>query len=320
MAVVPKLPVMFDEPFADSSQIPTYLVSRLARSEVTVGISGDGGDELFGGYHAYLVNSRAWRRYGRIPAGVRGMLGRAIGAMAARRWDWLLRRGGVQRENAGWRFYRLGLTLAQPTQERFYRNLISMWEEPEALLPGVVEPPTIFTVPKNQETFRLSPRFSPRFSERMMWLDAVLYLPDDVLVKVDRASMAVSLEARAPLLDYRVAEFAWRVPTELKIRDGEGKWLLRQLAYRLAPRELLDRPKAGFAVPVGEWIRGPLREWAEALVEATRREGILEIGPVMERWEAHRDGRADWAGPMWTVLMFQAWMESMREARVTTAL
>ncbi|MCC6861488.1 MAG: asparagine synthase (glutamine-hydrolyzing) [Bryobacterales bacterium] len=304
MAVVPLLPAMFDEPFADSSQIPTYLVSRLARSEVTVSLSGDGGDELFGGYQAYLVNSRAWSRYGRIPRAARVLLGRAVAGVPARRWDGILRRAGVQRENAGWRFRRLGLALAQPTPALFYRDLISQWERPAELLPGVAEPATVFG--KKAETSRLSP-------ELMMGVDAAVYLPDDVLVKVDRASMAVSLEARAPLLDYRVAEFAWRVPVDYKIREGEGKWLLRQLAYRLVPRQLLDRPKSGFAVPVGEWIRGPLRHWAEDLMAATRREGILEAGPVTERWEAHREGRADWSAQMWNVLMLQAWVEKVRD-------
>jgi len=316
MSVVPELGEMFDEPFADSSQIPTYLVSKLARRQVTVSLSGDGGDELFGGYHAYLVNARSWDRIARIPTWLRVAAGRLVAALPGPAWERAFRIFGpvlpaaFRRPDAGGRFNRFGLTLSRAAQEEFYRNLISVWENPAALLAGVREPPTAFTDPSRWARL-------PGFVERMMYLDMQCYLPDDILAKVDRASMAVSLEARCPLLDYRLIEFAWRVPTALKLRDGQGKWLLRQLAYRYVPQSLLDRPKKGFAVPVGEWLRGPLREWAEALLQPERlkREGVFEPHSVERRWSAHLAGEADWSSCLWSVLMFQLWREASSALR-----
>jgi asparagine synthase (glutamine-hydrolysing) len=313
MAVIPSLGGMFDEPFADSSQIPTSLVAKLARRHVTVSLSGDGGDELFGGYHAYLVNSRAWERIAGTPAWLRAAAGKLVAAIPGRVWGGAYRAvegvlpEAARRPNGGWRFYRFGLSLARTAQEEYYRELISQWEQPARLLAGVEEPGTAFTD-------RLQWARLPGFVERMMYLDMQCYLPDDILTKVDRASMAVSLETRCPLLDYRLAEFAWRVPTALKLRDGQGKWLLRQLAYRYVPRSLLDRPKKGFAVPIGEWLRGPLREWAEELVrpERLKREGVFEPGAVERRWSAHLAGEADWSSCLWSVLMFQLWSEASR--------
>jgi asparagine synthase (glutamine-hydrolysing) len=311
MSVIPRLPAMFDEPFADSSQIPTFLVSKLARSRVTVSLSGDGGDELFGGYAAYLTNLRFWRRYGGLPRAARRMLAAGARALSPQAWDGLFTRldpvlpAAVKRSSAGIRLHRLATALSQDTAETVYRSLMSYWQPPFSLVRGACEPLTAFTDPARRAAL-------DGFAEKMMYLDMISYLPDDILVKVDRASMAVSLEARGPLLDYRVAELAWRIPLSMKIRDGQGKWLLRRLLYRYVPRELVERPKAGFAVPIGAWIRGPLRDWAEELLRPERLAagGLLDPAPVRNLWRHHIQGVHDWGRHLWPVLIFQAWREA----------
>jgi asparagine synthase (glutamine-hydrolysing) len=311
MDVIPRLPSMFDEPFADSSQIPTFLVSKLARNDVTVSLSGDGGDELFGGYSAYQSNINFWRRYGPLPAAARQLVAWGIRRLPPDSWDRVLARlnsrapESWRRDSAGLRMHRLANVLSQKSEETVYRALISYWQPPFSLVPGQVEPPTAFT--DEGRRVRLD-----GFVEKMMYLDSVSYLPDDILVKVDRASMAVSLESRCPLLDYRVAEFSWRVPLEMKIRDGKGKWLIRQLLYRYVPEAMVERPKTGFSVPLGDWLRGPLRGWAERLIdpERMRSEGILDPEPVRPFWIQHVNGTYDWGRRLWPVLMFQAWLEA----------
>ena len=296
MAVIPSLPAMFDEPFADSSQIPTFLVSQLARREVTVSLSGDGGDELFAGYHAYQVNDRFYSRYGRQP--------RALRALQA----WGLRKLPVgNRPELRFRVQRFSHALSQPTPERMYGSLISKWPSPELLLGGITDLDTVFNADGG------NPRLGS-FVEKMMYLDGVMYLPDDILVKVDRASMAVSLESRCPLLDYRIAEFAWRVPLTMKVRRPGGKWLLRQLTYRYVPAPLLERPKAGFAIPVGQWLRGELRPWADSLLapDRLRREGLFRPEPIRQVWAEHLSGVRDWTVRLWIILMFEAWLEDSR--------
>lgn len=312
--VIPSLAEIYDEPFADDSQIPTFLVSKLARSRVTVSLSGDGGDELFGGYAAYLSNLRFWRRYGRLPLGVRRLMAAAARALSPEAWDGVFARltpllpEANRRPSAGLRLHRLAVALEQDSEEAIYCSLMSHWQPPMTPLAGIEEPPTAFRDPERRAAL-------PGFAERMMYLDLISYLPDDILVKVDRASMAVSLEARCPLLDYRVAELAWRLPLEMKIRNGQGKWILRQLLYRYVPRELVERPKAGFALPVGIWMRGPLREWAEELLRPTRlkSEGLLDPAPIRAVWEQHLRGEHDWAGLLWPVLIFEAWRQAQSQ-------
>ncbi len=287
--VVPRLPEMYDEPLADCSQIPTFLVSRLACRAVTVTLSGDGGDELFGGYEAYRSNSNGWRKYSLIPQPLRRLAGRFLAL------------GGGHRS-------RVGLAMRHQDLELIYRDLFSMWEEPAGVVPGASEPPTVFSDRRRWAALG-------SFVEKMMYLDSVSYLPDDILVKVDRASMAVSLEARCPLLDYRVYEFAWRLPLDWKAGPGVGKLPLRRLLGEFVPKELWDRPKCGFGVPIADWMRGPLREWAEELLSASAlREGGLNPAPVRRRWEEHLRGVYNWDLPLWAALMFQAWRRSAKVA------
>jgi asparagine synthase (glutamine-hydrolysing) len=265
---------------------------------------------LFGGYTAYQVCPKFYRKYGWMPGGVRSAAGQMLRAVPQSLWNEIIPNGGIVTPGA--RLHRLGAALGAKSQETVYLSLISLWE-PDALVPGVSEPPTAFTAAGSAAV--------PEFTEKMMLLDALVYLPDDILVKVDRASMAVSLEARGPLLDYRLFEFAWRLPREFKIRDGKGKWILRDLLSRYLPREITDRPKAGFEVPVRQWLRGPLREWAEDLLDEGRiaREGLLNPAPIRQTWLEHKSGR-DWSHRLWTVLMFESWLQSTRSAAPSSVI
>jgi asparagine synthase (glutamine-hydrolysing) len=307
LATIPKLSQIYDEPFSDSSQIPTYLVAQLARQHVTVSLSGDGGDELFGGYNRYFLAAPIWRALARIPRAVRKIAAKGILAASPALWDRLhallspLIPRGLRLASPGDTLHKGALLLAANSGMALYRGLVSHWEPGDVVL-GAAGPETAFS----RESQRL-----PGLAETMMALDAVTYLPDDILVKVDRAAMAVSLETRVPLLDHRVFEFAWRIPMHYKIRHGEGKWLLRQVLYRYVPRSLIDRPKMGFGVPIGSWLRGPLREWAEELLGETRlrREGYFNPTPVRLKWNEHLSGKRNWQNHLWDVLMFQAWLE-----------
>ena len=310
LAVVPRLPELYDEPFGDSSQIPTFLVSQLARRHVTVSLSGDGGDELFGGYDRYVLAQRVWSLLRMVPSGVRRAVASGIRSIAPGRWDSALRLTGltqrprVSRRVTGDRLHKVARVLSLETQEAMYRDFMSHWREPTTLTGGV-EPPTGLTDPT-------------RWAEvdgllaRMMYMDLVMYLPDDILVKVDRASMAVSLESRAPFLDHGVVEFAWRVPPRLRMRNGRGKWPLRQLLGRYVPDALVDRPKMGFGVPIDHWLRGPLKDWAAALLDQARlkRENYFDPSPIARKWAEHQDGSRNWHYLLWDVLMFQAWLEA----------
>jgi len=310
LEVVPRLPALYDEPFSDSSQIPTFLVSQLARRHVTVSLSGDAGDELFGGYDRYAWGERIWRKVGWLPTRPRRLAAAVLMALPRR----LLNAGlmpltpwlppEVTRRDPAQMAQRVASYLQVPDALAMYQGLVSHWRPEDGLLPGVSEPPTALS----------EARQWPRFTElipRMMFLDLVSYLPDDILVKVDRASMGVGLESRIPLLDHRVVELAWRVPMGLKVKGGKGKWLLRQLLYRHVPPELVERPKKGFAVPVAAWLRGPLKPWAEDLLSADRlkRQGLVDPVVVERAWREHQSGARDWHYWLWDLVVFQQWLE-----------
>ena len=302
--VIPRLPALYDEPFADSSQIPTFLVSELARRHVTVSLSGDGGDELFGGYNRYLWAERIWRRTGRLPPRLKRLAAAALTALPAARWDRIFAGLASWRQRTpGGKLHKLAEAIDAGSPEDLYQALVSQWKDPARVVRGGVEP----------DVARMAPPF-PDLARRMMYLDAVTYLPDDILVKLDRASMGVSLEGRVPLLDHRIIEFALRLPAHFKIRRGQGKWLLRQVLYKHVPRELIERPKMGFAVPIGDWLRGPLRDWAEELLDPRRLrdQGFLDPAPIREKWGEHLAGRREWQHSLWSVLMFQFWLEETR--------
>jgi asparagine synthase (glutamine-hydrolysing) len=307
-AVIPELPHAFDEPFADSSQIPTLLVSRLAVGSVTVALSGDGGDEVFGGYNRYFWAPKVWDRVGGVPvalrraaaAGLRGLRPAAVDRLAGILGPLAPAEAG---RRAGDKAQKLAGVLAEGSLEEMYLGLVSHWRDPTRLVTGAVEPPTPLTDHGGVPSFA-----DP--VERMMYLDALTYLPDDILTKVDRASMAVSLEARVPLLDHRLVEFAWRLPRRMKVADGRGKLILRRVLRRYVPDRLVERPKAGFGVPIGDWLRGPLRPWAEDLLDPARigRDGFLDPGIVRRTWHEHLSGRRNQQYQLWDILMFQAWL------------
>jgi len=313
MAIIPRLPALYDEPFADSSQIPTFLVSELARRHVIVSLSGDGGDELFGGYPRFRICEDLWKKIGWLPSVAKRAIAGLIKSFPVQIFDrnslWVepvfRRYGGSGRLSD--KLLRAADVLSAENPEAMYLRLISHWDETAKIVPGASEPPTIHTSSAHWPA-------TSSLTNRMMFLDTVGYLPDDILVKVDRASMGVSLEARAPLLDHRVVEFAWRLPLAMKIRDGESKWILRRVLDRYAPRVLIERPKMGFGAPIGDWLRGPLREWAENLLEEGRlkNEGFLNPKPIREKWTEHFSGRRNWQYHLWDVLMFQAWLEASK--------
>lgn len=304
---IPILPHHWDEPFADASQIPTLLVSRLARTAVTVSLSGDGGDELFCGYNRYAQGYDVWRRLGRMPRGLRKMVSGALRLAPARAIDKAMKiaPANLRRMAVGDRLLKLADVLDVEQGDDFYRALVSHSKDPGSLVLGGHEPPTILS-----ETDPDWPATGD-FRDRMMYLDMRSYLPDDILVKVDRASMAVSLESRVPLLDHRVVEFALALPLAHKLRNGGAKWPLRQLLYRYVPREMMERPKTGFGVPIEHWLRGPLRDWADDLLasDRLRREGFLDADAVSRLWSDTRSGRRRTHHHVWDILMFQAWLD-----------
>lgn len=304
-SVIPKLPHYYDEPFADSSQIPTYLVSAMTRRHVTVALSGDGGDELFTGYNRYFQARKMGRMLSLAPAILRSAASAGICAFPPAFWDRVFKLVPPSKRppQAGDKMHKLA-TVLNTDRDGFYRRIISHWPQPDDVTIGSREPKGVIWDDSLQQRI-------PDFTQRMQYLDTLTYLPDDILTKVDRASMAVSLEARVPILDHRVVEFAWRLPESMKIRNGEGKWLLRQLLYKYVPRELIDRPKMGFGVPIGDWMRGPLLDWAEELLSEPvfKKHGLLEPAPVLEKWRDHKSGRRNWQYLLWDVLMLHAWAE-----------
>lgn len=309
---IPILPHHWDEPFADSSQMPTLLVSRLARSEVTVSLSGDGGDELFCGYTRYTQGYDIWRRLGRMPRALRKLAAGALRLTPADLIDGTMKMAParLRKMAVGDRLLKVADILDVEQAEDFYRSLVSHSKDPAALVPGAHEPPTILTTPDHDWPAQGD------FRDRMMYLDMRSYLPDDILVKLDRASMAVSLESRVPLLDHRVVEFALSLPLTYKLRGGEAKWPLRQLLYRYVPREMMERPKMGFGVPIEHWLRGPLRSWADDMLAPDRlkREGYFNADAIGRLWSDTRSGRRRMHYYVWDILMFQAWLDAQSTA------
>lgn len=307
--VIPRLPSLYCEPFADSSQVPTYLVSQLARSEVTVSLSGDAGDELFAGYNRYVLAQQLWRKCARIPRPLRLGAAHAISLLSADSWSRLLRPfqpmlpHGLAQSLPGGKVLKGAAVLGSRTPAELYRTLVSHWQHPSDIVIGGTEHPTVLDDPARQP-------HTDSFVHQMMGLDLLTYLPDDILVKVDRAAMAVSLETRVPFLDPEVVEFAWRLPLDYKLRNGVGKWPLRQVLYKYVPPALVDRPKMGFGIPIDRWLRGPLQEWGEELLDESRlrREGYFHPEPIRRKWLDHLSGRRNAQYELWDILMFQAWL------------
>jgi len=305
LAVIPKLPSIYDEPFADSSQIPTFLISQLARRRVTVALSGDGGDELFAGYDHYVLAERIWRRIRKIPRPVRSAGGAILGSIPPGVWHGVAKVANIQRRHSTFsdQMGRGARLLGAGSPMELGQGITQRWQG-DSIVIGADHV-------GGKSTYDLGP------VESLMALDLENYLPDDLLVKVDRAAMAVSLETRAPYLDHRVVEFAWRLPVEFKMRGQKTKWLLRRLLQRYVPEHLFERPKRGFSVPIDEWLRGPLRDWAEELLapDRLRDDGYFRPGPIRAAWDAHLSGRSNRQAQIWTILMFQAWLEAERVAR-----
>lgn len=309
LAVVPELAGIYDEPFADPSQVPTVLLARIAREHVTVALSGDAGDELFAGYSRYLAGRALHDRAARLPSGLRRAVATGLAAVPVAAWDRTARLLGpawprLLRNSPGDKIGRIARLLETHGREQFYEEFISHWPDPSVALPGA-------SGAANGSVAAEAGAAALTDIEFMQAHDTLAYLPSDILCKVDRAAMAVSLETRTPFVDRRLVEFAWRVPQELKVRDGTGKWLLRQLLARYVPQRIIDRPKQGFGIPLGEWLRGPLQQWAEALLsdDALAASGLFAPAPIRRLWLEHRSGRAEWHHYLWNVLMFQAWHE-----------
>lgn len=305
MNVIPRLPGLYCEPFADSSQIPTFLVSQLAKQHVTVSLSGDAGDELFCGYNRYQITGNLWKKLALVPTPLRALVAKGIAAVSPTAWDSFasIIPGAGRYAALGDKLHKGASVLASSSVDELYLGMVSHLRNPSDYVIGGEEPPTRLT--------GLRPDLSGLGPvERMMALDAITYLPDDILVKVDRAGMGVSLEGRVPFLDHRLVEFAWSLPLDYKLREGQTKWPLRQVLYRHVPRELIDRPKMGFGVPLHDWLRGPLRDWAESLLdeERLRREGYFHSAPIRQMWAEHLSGKRNWMARLWCVLMFQAWL------------
>lgn len=320
-ALIPSLPQIFDEPFADSSQIPTFLVSQAARQQVTVALSGDAGDELFGGYNRYIWGMRIWGGVSWMPISIRQTFGQLISTASVRAWDRAgaalnigKGTGGVSR--IGEKAHKLAHMLqTMKSMDDLYCSLVSEWYDPTALIQG--ENGASVNEPSNLLDDHVPAQGLEHYQLRMMYRDSVTYLPDDILCKVDRAAMANSLETRVPFLDHRVVELAWRIPLNMKICNGIGKWALRQVLYRYVPKELIERPKAGFAIPIGRWLRGPLRDWATALLNPVRvqQEGYLRAELIQKVWQQHLMGTHDHTAKLWAVLMFQVWLEHQAASR-----
>ena len=309
-AVIPQLHQLYDEPFADSSQIPTYLICQAARQKVTVAISGDAGDELFGGYNRYLYGPNIWNKLKWMPPFLRSALGSSIQGISIEKWDSFsnLLKGRYAISSLGSKAHKIAYRFkAADSFDNFYRSIVTDWSQDVSL---VIDANRLAIKLDNISQFNNH----SEAAHRMMIWDIQTYLPDDILTKVDRAAMGVSLETRIPFLDHRVVELAWRLPLNMKIRDGQGKWALRQVLYKYVPSKLIERPKTGFAIPIGLWLRGPLRQWAESLLESSRlsQEGYLDVALVRQIWKEHLSGKSDWTSRLWSILMFQSWLDEQK--------
>lgn len=307
--VIPRLSMLYSEPFSDSSQIPTFLVSQLASEQVTVSLSGDAGDELFCGYSRYPLVRDVWRKAARVPRTVRSISALAIQALPPSGWNalampfhpWLPE--SLRKVNIGDKVHKAAVLLSATKIDELYLKSVSHCDPSDVVIGGKEPMTHLHGMPL--------PLRGLDDVQRMMALDAVSYLPDDILVKVDRAAMGVSLEGRVPFLDHRVVEFAWRIPQHMKLKDGVGKWILREVLYRHVPKALIERPKMGFGVPIDHWLRGPLRAWAEELLDENllRQQGYFKVAPVRQKWKEHLSGQRNWQYYLWNVLMFQAWLQ-----------
>lgn len=310
MMVIHELPEIYDEPFSDSSQIPTYLVSKLAKTQVTVALSGDAGDELFCGYNRYTFTKKLWNNLNYLPIGVRSGIAQMISSVSPNKWNNLFNsfRFVNNHRYIGDKIHKASGILTSRTIEDLYLGLISHWSSPCDLVLNSLEPSGIYK------------SYTSLFNvlddvQKIMFLDTVSYLPDDILVKVDRAAMAVSLETRVPFLDHRVVEFAWSLPQKYKMNNGFSKLVLREVLYNYVPKNMIERPKMGFGVPLGDWLRGPLKPWAEDLIseDKIRKEGLLNYDLIKDKWDDHMSGRRNWSYQIWDVLMFQAWFENQKK-------
>jgi asparagine synthase (glutamine-hydrolysing) len=312
-SVIPQIPDLYDEPFSDSSQIPTYLVSKLARKHVTVSLSGDGGDELFGGYNRYFETQRIWKKIGWMPQGVRKFAAKSATGISPANWDKLYNlfsfvlSPGNKYNLFGDKVHKLSSVFASNDARGIYNIFISHWRDELDLVLGSNSLQTMHN--KSEKVLGLNDQ-----RLYMMYLDLITYLPDDILVKVDRAAMGVSLETRVPFLDHRIMEFAWKLPLSMKFKNDKGKWILREILNKYVPKEMIERPKMGFGVPIGDWMRGPLKEWSESLINENRlkSEGYLNPGMVRKKWNEHLSGAFNWQYHLWDVLMFEAWLEKIK--------
>ncbi|MFL6438644.1 MAG: asparagine synthase (glutamine-hydrolyzing) [Terriglobales bacterium] len=313
MSVIPLMASIYDEPFSDSSQIPVYLVSQLARRSVTVALSGDGADESFGGYNRHTWIPAVWKRLGGVPSSIRSALAKCAMKISPQRWDRIyqtfapLLSKDFRFVSTGDKIHKLARVAGSGSLEEMYLRLLSHWQNAEQVVLGADQ---------DSEFIQSTVCATRNHADRMMLLDSLHYLHDDILVKVDRASMAVSLEARAPFLDKRVVSFAWSLPLDYKIRQGAGKWILREILHRHVPKELVDRPKSGFGIPLDEWLRGPLREWADTLLHPDRlkRRGFLDPVPIQHKWVQHLAGSKNWSYELWDILMLESWFDESDKA------
>ena len=306
--VIPDLPSIYCEPFADSSQIPTFLLSKLAREKVTVALSGDAGDELFGGYNRYALTKEFWGKISNIPVWASSFLASTITSLSPNAWNNIassmlsLAPRSLQLNNIGEKIHKAAKVMTSKQFDDFYLNLVTHCK-PEEIVKGIYEQKLLINY--KQSDFSLFDDV-----QKMMIIDTMTYLPDDILVKLDRASMAVSLESRIPFLDHRVVDFAWRIPQSMKINKGISKWVLKEILFKYVPKNLTKQPKMGFAIPIDSWLRGPLRDWAECLLDENllKQDGFFHSKPIRKKWLEHLSGKKNWQHFLWNVLMFQSWL------------